>query len=204
MKRETCLAIGCGLSVTPIILLCIYAPLLNTTLLTSNECILTGKSYRDYNCSGFTSQPKLGGTYSCGPTESYELIYMAKIKDHNEIKQLREDKGQECLCRLAFDLYTSINIEPLSGVYPIVAVNLEIYNSMIVGQEFKCYIDDKGEIYKSFNYITKNTVISIVFISSFILCMIVFLTIYLMFYDWNCTRRKRYTQISINDQIEIK
>lgn len=199
MKRDNCLILSTVCIVIPIVFIIVYGVSLNYNPLTATECILNNKSLGDYNCTG--EKKVYGETYQCVPTKTYELKYLATVKDSNIVKKVYGGRGQTCYCYLFADLFAKVDMP--SGLYPIVAEKLDGYNAMIIGQEFECYIDSSGEINMYNEGHTTGKIYTAICICSIIVFIIIILTSICMCYDLDssctkCKRRSKYTSLSVN------
>lgn len=182
----TCVFCGAFVSISSLIILIVYGVSLNSNPFTENECILNNKSLGEYNCTE--------DTYSCIPTKTPELKYIATVKGTNIPRKVYGGKGQTCMCLLLADKYTAIDMP--DGLYPLVDINLEKYNAMIIGEHFTCYTDQAGEIYKSIgNNPTINTIQTVIGICSGIISSVIIIICICYCFCKN-TKSTKYSGIS--------
>lgn len=168
-----------------VIVYCGY--LLNEGLLTKAECTLESKSYKDYNCSDQMIKDR-GSTYPCISTIAYELIYMARIKGTQNIKQVRQKEGQQCFCHFASGDYVEFRVE--STTLSTVDVTLDAFNN--IGNEFTCYTDSV-DIYLYTDYPTTQTVYITLGVSFIILISIILIRLF------NKYRRPKYIPVPLSE-----
>lgn len=133
---------------------------------TITSCTLFNKTNISYSCSGKID--KISGTYECGPTPNYELIYYVIPFGTNISSKICRYSRPECNCCYNsspnyMECTAVVAKIPSNDCYPLIVSDLTSYNSMMLGTIFDCLVDNSFHVYSTDGYVP-NTIIWIIFL----------------------------------------